>query len=89
MTNHIHFMIYCHLINIEAWRKYTKSAGALFWFVSHIDLLIWIQDPVVISKLKWIYHEASEASASDYLICKGPCQGPVPNCVFVILYSFS
>lgn len=62
-------------------------AEALFWVVSHIDLLIWIQ--VVISKLKWIYHDTSEASASEYLICKGPCQGPVPNFVFVILYSFS
>lgn len=61
MTNHIHLMIYCSLVNTE-WRKeWNFPAGALFQFVSHIPLSIWIQDPVVISELKCIYREASEA----------------------------
>lgn len=41
------------------------------------------------NKLRWIHPEANKAHASGPVVSVGFFQCPVPNFVFVILYSFS
>ena len=81
MTNHSHLMMSYSSVNPELRHGGTVqfSCTSAFPFVSHSALPIWI----------WNWSGFTEAEVSGYLICKGPCQGPVPSFVLVFFFFFS